>query len=85
MSTAGPYGSSFWTSGSYVEADAKWSWTASGEWVTFTRWQRGQPDNKDGNEHLLLVDGEEPFEWWDLGKVNPKNGRFWDAYFICES
>ena len=81
----GYYGTHFWTAGTFDEAEEQWVWSSSGEALNFTNWQRGQPDNKDVSEQVLIIRGEEPFHWNDISRINQKNNRPLDAYFICES
>jgi hypothetical protein len=70
----------WWTSGSDVEVENKWVWTATGQPVQYTKWRSGEPNNLKGNEHYIGIRVEgRTVEWLDFPEEN------WTIiYAICE-
>ena len=72
--------SSWWTSGSDIEVENKWVWTATGQPVQYTNWASGEPNNFSGIEHYIaiIVEGR-TVKWYDFYGIN------WSVmYAICE-
>ena len=56
----------------------RWEWV-DGSKGTFTKWDPGQPKNKNGEEHYLLL-WLSPGLWVD----QPNNSGQHVTYFVCE-
>ncbi|XP_063417277.1 perlucin-like [Mytilus trossulus] len=67
----------YWLGGTDQQKEGVWIWSHSQNVVTFSDWDKEQPDNYNGNEHCL--------ELWHY------NGLYWNDYpchelrrFVCE-
>jgi hypothetical protein len=70
----------WWTSGSDVEVENKWVWTATGQPVQYTNWAPGEPNNVKGNEHYIGIRVEgRTVKWFDF-----PNWKWTIIYAICE-
>ena len=72
----------FWTSGSDVEKEGQWVWTATGDELAYTNWAPRQPDNSEGVQHHLVIDAD-TFQWYDDDIVS-ELGTQWKGHAVCE-
>jgi len=76
--------STYWTSGSDVESEGHFKWTATGQQFQYTNWCKGQPDNSGGFEDCVHIHHTNKISCWnDFGC---KSNTIWGLplYFICE-
>ncbi|XP_048780982.2 echinoidin-like [Ostrea edulis] len=69
---------SYWLGGNDLEVEGTFKWARSGESVTFTDWNPGQPDDFHSGEDCMELQGAMDYHWNDL----PCTARH---RFICES
>ncbi|XP_063431478.1 perlucin-like [Mytilus trossulus] len=68
----------FWLGGSDMAEEGSWVWAKSGQPLTYTNWQHGNPDNgNDGDEHCMDLREDHHWQWGD----NNCDEHF---YFVCE-
>jgi hypothetical protein len=73
----------WWTSGSDVEVENKWVWTATGQPVQYTNWDHGEPNNIGRKENYIGISVEgRTVKWFDF----PAYSWSGDDYIktICE-
>ena len=70
----------WWTSGSDVEVQNNWVWTATGQPVRYTNWAPGEPNNVGTLEHYIGIQvSGSSIKWFDFPEWN------WTfIYAICE-
>jgi len=66
----------FWVDGSDELEEGVWKFS-DGRPCTFTNWQKGQPSNRDGKQHVLMVRADHNGQWNDGHSAARKP-------FVCE-
>jgi hypothetical protein len=58
----------FWLGANDIQTEGKFVWGATGKPITYSNWDWGQPDNKNGVEDCvqILTSSEREGKWNDL-------------------
>lgn len=68
----------FWLAGTDLAAENEWLWLPSQALVDeFTDWATGEPNNKGGYEHCMVLDMHREMQWRDDVCEENRN-------FVCE-
>ncbi|XP_031633134.1 C-type lectin 37Da-like [Contarinia nasturtii] len=82
----GNSGEKFWTSGTrlgqayagYSDSSKTFYWMESGRYFSYANWAYGQPDNHNGNQACVIVDGANGLKFDDAGCLDN------EFRYICE-
>ncbi|XP_069120589.1 perlucin-like [Argopecten irradians] len=69
----------YWLDGSDAVIEGDWIWTESGQRISYTHWNHGEPSNSEsGTDDCLAMHSQMGFRWDDLPCL-------YKARFICEA
>lgn len=72
-------GETVWSSG-HRKPNNAFEWVALGQDLTFTMWERGEPNNQHGDEYCLAITLD--FDWGGMSWND--EGCYETFYSICE-
>jgi len=77
---------SYWTSGSDIESEGQYKWTATGNYFEYTNWCSGEPANGNGIEDCIHLYHVGKTTCWNDAACNANYLEAWRSplYYICE-